>query len=449
MSEVDELARVARYESLVDLAQALSRQSDIPSAGQTFASKLKYVSDARLWRYIGWTYESEAGPTEVQKLLSLYGQGGKALVSEVSFEALTDFERSLLDRPTVQLLDGEERRDALRALQQEDTDEAVGQVYVCPQVHGGARPSALLYAAKEGRFASLDLKFLTLASHLFSEKLRHVQVERRLVMALQEKLTNVERVREIENRLRTQERMASLGKLVAGVSHELNSPLGVIASSRHTMASAARKVQAKVAEAVPEDTYNAAGLDAIFGVLASSVSAVGQGVERIDSLVKSLKNFARLDESEYQVADLHEGIESILTLLKSKIGSHIRVVRSYGDSVALYCAPAQLNQAFMHLIRNAVEAIPGEGEIEIRTRARNDEVTIEIRDTGVGMAPETLERTFDFNFSRDSRVKMGFGLFLTKKIVEEHGGTVEIASNQGKGTTATVKLPIVDDRHPS
>jgi signal transduction histidine kinase len=448
MSVVDELARVARYESLVDLAQALSRQSDIASVAQTFDSKLKYVSDARSWRYIGWAYESGAGPADIQNVLSLDGQGGKAFELEVSFDTLTDFERLLLDRPIVQLLDGEERRDALRALRHEDTGEGVGQVYVCPQVHGGARPSALLYVTKEDRFASLDLKFLTLASHLFSEKLRHVQVERRLVIALQEKLTNVEQIREIENRLRTQERMASLGKLVAGVSHELNTPLGVIASSLQTVASAARKLQAKVAEAVSDDSYNAAGLNAIFTVLASSVSAVGQAAERIDSLAKSLKNFARLDESKYQIADLHDGIESILTLLKSKTGSHIRVVKSYGGSVALYCAPAQLNQAFMHLIRNAVEAIPEEGEIEIRTHARDGEVTIEIRDTGVGMAPETLAGVFDFNFSRDSRVKMGFGLFLTKKIVEEHGGTVEITSDQGKGTAATVRLPIEHDHYP-
>ena len=264
-------------------------------------------------------------------------------------------------------------------------------------------------------------------------KLRHVQVERRLVISLQEKLTSIERMREIENRLRTQERMASLGKLVAGVSHELNTPLGVIEASRHMMASAARKVQAKVAAAVPEDTYQAARLDTMFDVLASSVAAVGQAVERIDSLAKGLKNFARLDQSEYQVADLHEGIESVLTLLKSEMGSRIRVVRSYGDSVALHCAPAQLNQVFMHLIRNAVEAVSRKGEIEIRTQARKDEVTIEIRDTGVGIAPETLEKIFDFNFTGDTRVKMGFGLLLTKKIVEEHGGTVEIASVQAEG----------------
>lgn len=448
MSEADELARIARYESLVDLAQALSQQSDIPSAGRTFNSKLKYVSDVRLWRYVGWTYEEGSEPAEAQELLTIHGKGSETVVLEVSLETLSDFEHSLLEQPTVQLLDGEQRRDALRFLRQEEQDGAVGQVYVCPQVHGGARHSAIVYAAKEGRFASLDLKFLTLASHLFSEKIRHVQVERRLVIALEDELADAERMREIENRLRTQERMASLGKLVAGVSHELNTPLGALAASHQTMASATHKVQTKVAEAVPEDAYKAARLDTIFAVLESSVSTAEQAIERIDSLVKGLKNFARLDESEYQIADLHEGIESILTLLKSKFGSHIKVVRSYGDSVKLYCAPAQLNQAFMHLIQNATEAIPGEGEIEIRTHAGQDEVTVEIRDTGAGIAPEVLERIFDINFNRESRVKMGFGLFLTKKIVEEHGGSVAIASDEGKGTAVTVRLPVVRDHRP-
>ena len=224
------LARLARYESLVDLAQALSQQGDIPSVGRTFGVKLKYVADVRSWRYIGWTYESETDPTKTQSLLILRGLNSNVRASEISLDTLTDFERGLLDQPTVQLLDGEERTDALRALHHEDTGETLGQVYVCPQVHGSPKPSVLLYAAKQGRFAGLDLKFLALASHLFSEKLRHVQIEQRLVVTLREKLTNAERTRAIENRLRTQERMASLGKLVAGVSHELNTPLGAIAA---------------------------------------------------------------------------------------------------------------------------------------------------------------------------------------------------------------------------
>ena len=107
-------------------------------------------------------------------------------------------------------------------------------------------------------------------------------------------------------------------------------------------------------EFVPEGARNTSGLDTILAVLESSASAVGEAAKRIDSLTQGLKNFARLDESEYQIADLHQGIESILTLLTSKIGSDIGIVKDYGNSVTLYCAPAQLNQAFMHLIRNAV-----------------------------------------------------------------------------------------------
>ena len=442
MSEIDDLVRVARYESVVDLAQALSKQSDIPSVGQTFASKLKYVADVSAWRYMGLAYDAVPDSAEAQSLLCVRGQGGEAFVAEVPAETLTDFERSLLEQPTVQLLEGEARQNALRALKQPNPEADVGQVYVCPQVHGGARPSVLLYAAKRDRFSSLDLKFLALAAHLFSQQVRNIQVERRLVVALEEKLSSVERTREIENRLRTQERMASLGKLVAGVSHELNTPLGVIGASLHTMVSAAGKVQAKVTEAVPEDAYQSARLGMMFEVLSGSASTVGRAVERIDSVAKGLKSFARLDEAEYQVADLNEGVESVLTLLESKLGSHIRVTKNYGDSVVLYCAPAQLNQVFMHLIRNAVEAIPNLGEIEISTQACDDVITIEIRDTGVGIPPETLAQIFDVSFTGGSRVKMGFGLFLTKKIVEEHGGTVEIASAQGEGTTATIKLPV-------
>ena len=442
MEEVDELARLARYESLLHLTQALSKQSDIPSSAQTFASKLKYVSDVRSWRYIGWSVGNALDATDLHSLVSICARGGESLVDEITADGLTDFESSLLSRPTVQLLDGDERRDALCALHQEGLDADLGQVYVCPQVLDSARPSVVLYAARRGPFDSLDLKFLALASHLFSEKIRHVQVERRLRTALEEKLTSAERMRRIEGRMRTQERMASLGKLVAGVSHELNTPLGVIGASRHTVQTAARKVQAEVAAMVPEGEYHASKLEAVFGVLTDSVSTIGQAVERIDSLAKGLKHFARLDESEYQVADLHEGIESILTLLRSEIEGRISVVRNYAGRVPLHCSPAQLNQALMHLIRNAVEAIPKDGEIEITTHESKDEVSVEIRDTGIGMTSENLARIFDFNFTGGSRVKMGFGLFLAKKIVDDHGGSISIASDPGKGTTATVKLPI-------
>jgi signal transduction histidine kinase len=99
------------------------------------------------------------------------------------------------------------------------------------------------------------------------------------------------------------------------------------------------------------------------------------------------------------MADIHEGIESALTLLESEIGKDITVTRDYADLEPVYCLPGQLNQVFMHLLKNSLQAIEGKGEIQIQTSQNDDQVFIQIRDTGVGIPPEQLDHIFDFGFS--------------------------------------------------
>ncbi len=135
------------------------------------------------------------------------------------------------------------------------------------------------------------------------------------------------------------------------------------------------------------------------------------GTGRVSNIVSSMRNFARLDEAEFQVVDLHVGIDSALTLLQNRIDENITVVKNYGDIPPIYCSPGQMNQVFMHVLKNALTAIEETGEIRISTSTADDEVFIRISDTGVGIPPAQLERIFDFDFhATQDRMKLGFGL---------------------------------------
>ncbi|MCZ6671398.1 MAG: PAS domain S-box protein [Verrucomicrobia bacterium] len=248
-------------------------------------------------------------------------------------------------------------------------------------------------------------------------------------------------LQETQKQLVLQEKMASLGDLVAGVTHELNTPVGAMNSMHDTLTRAVDRLQVTLRESFPQEYEDNRMVQSVFKVIRDANRVMSTGVERVTAIVSSLRNFARLDEAEFQVADIHEGIESTLTLLQTQIGDGIRVVRDYADLKPIYCSPGQLNQAFMHLFKNAIEAIEEEGEIRVRTFLDNGTLCIQIRDTGVGIPTEQLERIFDFGFrTTDSRMRMRFGLPTAYKIVQEHKGEIKIVSEVGKGTEVTVSL---------
>lgn len=249
---------------------------------------------------------------------------------------------------------------------------------------------------------------------------------------------NLRLLRETQNQLVLQEKMASLGDLVAGVAHEMNTPLGAISSMHDTLVRAIDKLQRQL----EEDRENRA-IQSIFKVIADANEVIANGTERVNRIVGSLRNFARLDEAEFQVVNLHEGIESALTLLDSQLGEKIAIRKNFGDIPPINCAPGQLNQVFMHLLKNAIEAIEDSGQIEISTFADQSSVCVRISDTGRGMVPEQLQRLFEFDFqTTGNRVKMGFGLAADYKILQDHKGQLKATSQLDKGTEMTVVLPL-------
>jgi len=239
------------------------------------------------------------------------------------------------------------------------------------------------------------------------------------------------------------EKMASIGSLTAGLAHEMNTPIGVINSNTDVSG----RCVAAITEAVEgSETIDELGTNDQFqrslSLLQSSHRATLESSARISKLVNNLRSFARLDEAALQKADLHEGIESTLDLIGHDLDGRIEVVKEKGDIPRVACHPSELNQVFMNILRNAVEAIDGPGKITIRSFVENGNVHVQIEDTGVGIAPEQVQRIFDPGFNRKgSRVKAGWGLFTSYKIVENHNGEIRINSEVGKGTSVTVVLP--------
>jgi AhpD family alkylhydroperoxidase len=209
---------------------------------------------------------------------------------------------------------------------------------------------------------------------------------------LQQLLEELERT---QAQLVQSEKMAALGKLVAGLVHEINTPIGVINSSNDILdRSVTNVVEMIEADESLDDVKSNRQFQNSLKALRESSPITLAASERITRIVNSLKGFARLDEATFQEADLHEGLEDTLTLLEHDFRDRINVVREYGDIPKVACNPGEVNQVFMILLTNAAEAIRDRGTITVRTFEKDGSVHVQITDTGAGISPKRLERLF-------------------------------------------------------
>lgn len=237
-------------------------------------------------------------------------------------------------------------------------------------------------------------------------------------------------------------RLATLGMLMAGVAHELNTPLGALGSNQDSLKRALARLQDILADEVVEPSE----LDEvrrIVRVLDGVMRVNDMAMTRVSELVTSLRSFGRLDRSEIATVDLHEGLDTAITLLRHELRDRVQVVREYGDIPPVECHPQKLNQVFMNLLLNAIHAIPGTGTITVTTGQEGNGVVVSVRDTGVGIAQADIERIFEAGFTtKGSRVGMGLGLKIVQQSVALHGGRIEVRSSPGNGAEFRVLLPL-------
>jgi signal transduction histidine kinase len=262
-------------------------------------------------------------------------------------------------------------------------------------------------------------------------------------------------LKQTQARLIHTEKMSSLGQLGAGFAHEINNPINFIDANLKHIGNYSQDLLATIDQYQQElanpsialqEKIEAIDLEFIQEDMPKLLQSMQSGSTRIRDLVVSFRNFVRLDEADQKVVDIHEGLESCLLLLQSRLAA-ITVQRDYGDFAPLKCYPKQLNQVFMSLIMNAIEALDRQRSdsplITIITATQNGQVTIQITDNGIGIQPEIQSKIFDpFFTTKDVGQGMGLGLTNSYQIIQDiHHGRLEYANAPDGGATFTIWLP--------
>ena len=263
-----------------------------------------------------------------------------------------------------------------------------------------------------------------------------------------------------QSQLVQHERMATLGQLVAGIAHEINNPVNFLINSVRPLRQVTSKIENVLrlyesAENLSADDMSERmrkirlykkqmSFDTVLGDMDSALELVCNGAERTGQIVENLRVFSRTEQTTFKSVDLRRGLDITISLLAHHLKNRITVHKDYREIPLVECNPGQINQVFMNLLSNAAQAIRGDGDIWLDVRKTGKYVRIRIRDNGQGIPDEHLYRIFEPFFTTKGETQgTGLGLSITHNIIQEHGGTIEVRSEPGKGTEFTVSLPVV------
>lgn len=306
---------------------------------------------------------------------------------------------------------------------------------------------------------------------LSNQELEDVIIERRQAEKnLEENNQQLEKaydeLQEAQSQIIQQEKMASIGQLAAGIAHEINNPLAFIISNleslrRYTLKNAQFGTMQEEAvlvlakgnvseESVTilktlEEAKRSLKIGYIIRDTEDLITETLDGAHRVKNIVQDLKGFARVD-SENKLANINEGIESTINIIWNELKYKVTLIKEFGDLPLISCNQGQLNQVFMNLIVNAVQAIETQGEIRITTRFAENNIVVSISDTGSGIPSEVLNRIFEpFFTTKDVGKGTGLGLSVTYDIIKKHSGDIRVESEVGKGTTFTIYIPVIEE----
>jgi two-component system, NtrC family, sensor kinase len=254
----------------------------------------------------------------------------------------------------------------------------------------------------------------------------------------------LEQLRDTQDQLVIREKLASLGSLVAGIAHEVNTPIGAIIAAADISDRCLAKIVGTLQAAGRVECFEEGSENQEYvSVLRENNRVIASAADRISALVRSLRSFARLDEAELQLADLHDGIENTLSLIEHEWLGHVSVERQFGAIPKIWCYPNQLNQVFFSLFINASQAMRSGGRLTVATSMANGDIRVRISDTGKGILQEHLGRIFDPGFTtKGVGVGTGLGLSISHNIVSKHGGRMTVTSTPGKGSDFVISLPV-------
>jgi two-component system NtrC family sensor kinase len=255
-----------------------------------------------------------------------------------------------------------------------------------------------------------------------------------------------------------QEKMASIGLLAAGVAHEINNPMAFIASNLGTLDKYIRRlkdfIQAqseaiksfKTTDAIKklEKKRKELKLDYTINDIDLLVKESRDGSERVQKIVQGLNRFSRVDDAEYKDANINECIESSINIVWNELQHKATLHKDYGNLPPTKCYPQKLNQVFINLLINAIQAIEKKGKITIKTWEKDGSIWVTVFDTGCGIPRENQSKIFEpFFTTKEVGMGTGLGLSISYEIMQRHKGEISFESKEGKGTTFTIRIPVV------
>jgi len=331
---------------------------------------------------------------------------------------------------------------------------------------------AELEKSKIQQYALYGGMTLLLAFLLFVYNRYRVTRDQKLIIADQneEITTALETLKVAQAQLVQSEKMASLGQLTAGIAHEINNPLNFISSSSHALVNDLedlKKLNYKYREALFDSNISkeeilefekSVDIEYLQKALNEEIEGIKEGTRRTSEIVKGLRGFSHEDQVQMEPADIHNGIDVTLNLLHSRISENVRITKSYDQSIEkINCHIGQLNQVFMNLLVNALDAVGEKGEIMITTKRMDDNVMISVKDDGPGIPEEGKDKIFDpFFTTKEVGKGTGLGLSISHGIIKNHGGKIEVKSpprrqagppackegEVNKGTEIVITIPI-------
>lgn len=234
------------------------------------------------------------------------------------------------------------------------------------------------------------------------------------------------------------EKMASLGVLVAGIAHELNNPIGYLKTSSEALNLLLEDLKNELTNLANHDIDSISELSKDFDTMASHIQS---GAEQAAEIVKGLRIFSRMDKEKTEKHDIHHTLDNVLLMLHNSYKYGVNIHKDYKKIPPIECAPGQINQVFLNLINNAIQALDGEGDVWISTEEIDDRVLVTVKDNGPGISKELQSRIFEpFFTTKEPGEGTGLGLSISLGIIQDHNGSIDFKSDKN-GTCFIVSLP--------
>lgn len=297
---------------------------------------------------------------------------------------------------------------------------------ILPIYHLSQLLGVVVILSNQQRELTDEIDILESVSAQLGNAIIQAQLYEKDLKTMAELKTALKELKDTQLQLINSEKMASLGQLIAGVAHEINTPLASINSNNSIIYKFIKQIKDEdIAQTLKEINE----LDR-------------EAVQRISNMVKSLKKFVRLDEAELQEADINKELDLTLDLIRHETKNKIEIIKNYSKLPLMKCYPNMLNQVFMNVLVNACQSIETTGKIEISTDFVDNNLVVKIKDTGKGIAPDKIDKIFSVGYTtKGVGVGTGLGLAISEKIIQKHEGKITVNSKLGAGSEFVITIP--------